>query len=216
VDGPAEVSVPGLVGPGDHGLLDQLAGAERAVADLGCGDGKRALRLATADPAAVAVGVDAETTRLDRTLATARRRRLSNLFFLTWSLDRPLPALAGKFTNVSVIMPWGSLLDGVLGTDEQVLVNVLTLGRQSADLDMVINCRPWTAPDALDKKLASTPEPTEERLAAMRRQYSACGWQLGVPSWLTDDEARALGSSWASRVVSARASRLLQLQARRC
>ena len=208
--------MPGLVGPDDDELLDRLAGADRAVADLGCGDGKRALRLATADPAAVVVGVDAEMTRLDRTLATARRRRLSNLFFLAWSLDRPQPAFAGTFATVSVIMPWGSLLDGVLGADQQVLGNVLALGSEGAQLDVVINCRPWAAPAALDKKLASTPEPTEERLAAMRRQYAAVGWRMGPPAWLTDEEARSLGSSWASRVVSARASRLLQLKAQRC
>jgi hypothetical protein len=217
-----EVRVPGLVGPDDAELAGRLASAGRVVADLGCGDGKRSLRLAVADPAALVIGIDAETTRLGRALAAARRHRLANLFFLAWSMDRPLPALAGRCAEISVIMPWGSLLDGVLGANEEVLGNVLALGQPGAVLDAVINCRPWDAPDALDKKLASTPEPTEERISALRRQYAAVGWQLDPLSprdpaaWLTDRQARDLGSSWASRVVAARASRLLRLRARRC
>ena len=208
--------MPGLVEPHDEELLGRLANARSVLADLGCGDGKHSLRLAMAEPAALVVGVDAETTRLDRVAAAARRRRVMNLFFLTWSMDRPLPALAGRCTTITVIMPWGSLLEGILGTDEQVLTNVLVLGRMGAVLDAVVNCRPWAAPAALDKKLASTPEPSLEHLAAMQRQYIALGWQLNPAVWLTDGEARALGSSWASRVVSARASRLLRLTAVRC
>src|SRR6266542_3466022 len=113
--------VPGLVEPHDEELLGRLANARSVLADLGCGDGKHSLRLAMAEPAALVVGVDAETTRLDRVAAAARRRRVMNLFFLTWSMDRPLPALAGRCTTITVIMPWGSLLEGILGTDEQVL-----------------------------------------------------------------------------------------------
>jgi 16S rRNA (adenine(1408)-N(1))-methyltransferase len=210
------VGVPGLIGPDDNGLRDRLESAERVVADVGCGDGKRSLRLATADPAALVVGIDAETTRLDRALATARRRGLANLYFLTWPMERPLPSLAGKVDSVSVVMPWGSLLDGILGADEQVLGNVLALGGAGAVLDAVVNCRPWASPGALDRKLESTPEPTEEQLAAMRCQYATLGWQVGPATWLSDAEARALGSSWASRVVAARASRLLRLRALRC
>jgi predicted RNA methylase len=205
-----------LVGPDDNELRERLEGAERVVADVGCGDGKRSLRLAAADPAALVVGIDAETTRIDRALATARRRRLANLYFLAWPMERQLPTLAGKVDCVSVVMPWGSLLDGILGADEQVLGNVLALGGVGAALDAVVNCRPWAAPGTLDRKLASTPEPTEEQLAAMRRQYATLGWQVGPATWLSDAEARALGSSWASRVVAARASRLLRLRALRC
>lgn len=208
--------MPGLVGPHDEALLDRLAEAGGLVADLGCGDGKHSLRLAMADPSSVVVGVDAETTRLDRIIAAGRRRRLANLFFIQWSMERPLPTLTGRCTAVTVIMPWGSLLDGVLGTDEQVLTNVLALGRVTAVLDIVLNCRPWAAPATLDKKLARTPEPSREHLTTMRGQYAALGWQLGPAAWLSDREAKALGSSWASRVVSSRASRLLRLRAARC
>jgi hypothetical protein len=77
----------------------------------------------------------------------------------------------------------------------------------------VVNVRPWDAPASLDRKLAATPEPTPAHLTELTAAYEALGWTLEPVGWLTDTEARALGSTWASRVVSARASRLLRLRA---
>ena len=111
-------------------------------------------------------------------------------------------------------MPWGSLLDGILGADEAVLRAVLALGAPGATLDAVINVRPWAAPASVDRKLAATPEPTPEHLDELVEVYAGLGWALEPVGGLSDADARALGSTWASRVVAARASRLLRLRAR--
>jgi SAM-dependent methyltransferase len=196
---------------------DQLPAAldsfGRVAVDVGCGDGKYALRLAQRDPDRLVVGVDPETTRLERTLTTARKRRLSNLLFLGWSMDAPLPVLGHAVDEIHVVMPWGSLLDGVLGGNDTVLSHVLDLGRPGATYEAIVNCRPWDAPAAVDTKLSSTPVPTEETLAKLVEVYGQHGWGLDEPRWLDESEARAVGSSWVSRVVSARRAMLLRLSA---
>lgn len=204
---------PVLVGAADPRLDAAVAAAVRVLVDVGCGDGKHTVRWAERVPGALVVGLDAETSRLDRALVAARRKRLSGLLFVTTTAERPPPALLGRAHEIMVIMPWGSLLDGILGGHEPVLRSVLALGGPGATLDAVVNVRPWDAPSSVDRKLAATPEPTEAHLAALGRAYAALGWRLDPAGWLTDAEARALGSTWASRVVSARASRLLRLRA---
>ncbi|MFL6130986.1 MAG: methyltransferase domain-containing protein [Mycobacteriales bacterium] len=206
---------PGLVAADDARLAAAVAAAGRVLVDVGCGDGRHTLRWAEREPAALVVGVDAETTRLDRALTGARRRRLHRLLFVTWSMDEPLPALAGRCAEIAVVMPWGSLLDGILGADDTVLRSVLGLGAPGSVLTAVVNVRPWDAPASVDRRLAATPEPTPGHLAGLADRYAALGWRLHPPAWLTGAEARALGSSWASRVVAARASRLLRLSAAR-
>lgn len=194
-------------------LPDALDSFERVAVDVGCGDGKYALRLAQRDPDRLVVGVDPETTRLERTLTTARKRRLSNLLFLGWSMDAPLPVLGHAVDEIHVVMPWGSLLDGVLGGNDTVLSHVLDLGRPGATYEAIVNCRPWDAPASVDAKLSSTPVPTEETLAKLVEVYGQHGWGLDEPRWLDESEARAVGSSWVSRVVSARRAMLLRLSA---
>ena len=188
------------------------AAAGPVLADVGCGDGRHTVRWAERRPDALVVGLDAETTRLDRSLVAVRRRKLGVLFVAA-AAEAPPEPLLGRVAEVAVVMPWGSLLDGILGADPAVLRSVLALGAAGAVLDAVVNVRPWDAPASVDRKLAATPEPTPEHLEGLVRSYGELGWELEPVGWLSDRDARALGSTWASRVVSARASRLLRLRA---
>jgi SAM-dependent methyltransferase len=197
----------------DPDLAEALDRYARVVVDVGCGDGRFTLRLAARDPEALVIGLDAETGRLGRAMAMARRRRIGNLRFLTWSMERPLDVLEARADELQVVMPWGSLLDGVLGADTEVLDNLLRMGKPGARLRAVVNCRPWDAPASVDDKLASTPEPTPEMLDELRRRYAARGWRMSEPTWLSQEQARALGSSWVSRVVSSRRAMLLEIVA---
>lgn len=202
---------PRVLGPADAGLGEAVGTAARVLVDVGCGDGRHTVRWAEREPDALVVGLDAETTRLDRALVAARRKKL-RVLFVGAAAERPPAALLGRTAEIAVVMPWGSLLDGVLGGDPAVLRSVLALGGPGATLDAVVNVRPWDAPESVDRKLAATPEPTEEHLETLVAAYADLGWELRPDGWLTDPQARALGSTWASRVVAARASRLLRLR----
>lgn len=57
---------PRLVAADDPALAEAVAGAERVLVDVGCGDGRHTVRWAEREPGALVVGVDAETTRLTR------------------------------------------------------------------------------------------------------------------------------------------------------
>ena len=193
-------------------LAEAVAAAGPVLVDVGCGDGRHTVRWAERRPDALVVGLDAETTRLDRSGAVARKRKLA-VVFVTAVAEQPPQPLRGRCAEIAVVMPWGSLLDGVLGADPHVLRAVLGLGAPGATLDAVVNVRPWDAPASVDRKLAATPEPTSEHLERLVGVYAELGWALEPAGLLSDAEARGLGSTWASRVVAARASRLLRLRA---
>jgi 16S rRNA (adenine(1408)-N(1))-methyltransferase len=197
----------------DPRLAEAVAAAAGPVlVDVGCGDGRHTVRWAERRTDALVVGMDAETTRLDRASTRVRRRKLSVLFVAA-AAEMPPDALVGRAAEIAVVMPWGSLLDGILGADPTVLRSVLALGAPGATLDAVVNVRPWDAPASIDRKLAATPEPTPEHLESLVTAYRELDWDLQPVGRLSDADARALGSTWASRVVAARASRLLRLRA---
>jgi hypothetical protein len=111
-------------------------------------------------------------------------------------------------------MPWGSLLEGVLGRAPAVLDNVLGLGRGGARLVAVVNRRPW-AEAAGDRRVADVAPPDDATRDALRGLLAARGW--GLTEWreLTEAEAAGVPSSWARRVGSARAPLFLRYAADR-
>ena len=196
----------------DPALAAALDTDRPVLVDVGCGDGRHTVRWAERRPDALVVGLDAETTRVDRAVTAARKRKL-RVVFVAATAESPPEPLVGRCAEIAVVMPWGSLLDGILGADPDVLRGVLSLGAPGATLDAVVNVRPWDAPASVDRKLAATPEPTQDHLDRLVATYAGLGWALEPAGALSDAEARGLGSTWASRVVSARASRLLRLRA---
>lgn len=115
---------------------------ERVVADIGCGDGRYAYRLARANPSWLCVGVDADAAFAAvayRASRKASRGGVPNVAFLRASvgeLPGPLEAVADE---IVVNLPWGSLLDTVLGRDERSLASIVAVGRPGASLRIAIN-----------------------------------------------------------------------------
>ncbi len=100
-------------------LAEAVAAAGPVLVDVGCGDGRHTVRWAERRPDALVVGLDAETTRLDRSGAVARKRKLA-VVFVTAVAEHPPEPLRGRCAEIAVVMPWGSLLDGILGADPDV------------------------------------------------------------------------------------------------
>lgn len=192
----------------------RLAAAARAIADVGAGDGKYALRLSRAHPDALVVAIDADASRLAATASRLKNRAPDNLAFWVASLDRPLLGAAGGFDEIHVVMPWGSLLEGVLGRSPGVLDNVLGLGAGGARLVAVVNQRPW-AESAGDRRVADVAPPDDATRDTLRGLLAARGWELTDWRALTGAEAAGIASSWARRVGSARAPLFLRYTAAR-
>lgn len=116
---------------------------ERVVVDIGCGDGRHVYRLAKANPTWLCVGVDANgavmATIAYRASRKASRGGVPNAAFVRASLDELPGPLEGIADEVQVNLPWGSLLDAVLGRDERGLAAVAAVGKPGATLRVAIN-----------------------------------------------------------------------------
>ena len=66
------------------------------------------------EPGCLAIGVDAEASRLQDAWRRARRGGLSNTLFLAGDAVDGLKLLAGRVDELRITLPWGSLLRLVL------------------------------------------------------------------------------------------------------
>ncbi len=164
--------------------------------DLGTGDGRAVLARAVAEPRTLALGIDANAASMiessRRAAQPERRGGRPNALFVVAAAEAPPPELASLADELTITLPWGSLLDGVLGRDERVAAGVASL----------------VAPGGLVRSIVSTAScdgrdlPTlDDRLAAVIADaWAAHGLTLVAFRPATADELAGTHSTWARRL----------------
>ena len=124
-------------------LRREAVSFDRVVVDLGAGDGRFAYRLARAHPAWFYIAIDPNADgmrgRSYRAGRKASRGGLTNVRFIRASVERLPAALDGLADEISVLYPWGSLLEAVILPQPELLSRIARLGKTGALLRVRVN-----------------------------------------------------------------------------
>ncbi|MEO9139247.1 MAG: class I SAM-dependent methyltransferase [Jatrophihabitans sp.] len=187
------------------GLARLRADRRDLVLDLGTGDGKHVLVVARARPDALVIGLDAAPDAMRKTASRAAAKPAKggtpNALFV-WASAQKLPAELADVSEVHCLMPWGSLLRGLITPDEDLLRAVAAACRPRAPFLITLNLHAWRPP-VVD--VGETPEPTpESALETLAPAYAAAGWTIATADYLDDASIAELGTSWTKRLGSTR------------
>ncbi len=178
---------------------------EGLLLDVGTGDGKHALHVARARPELLVVGLDAARDNLRKVAAKAAAKPAKggqpNLRYI-WAAAEQLPPELRGVTELHVLMPWGSLLRGVLGSDPAMLRGLAAACEPDARFLITLNLHAWrpSVPEVGDH-----PEPTPESAKGdLRARLADAGWRLGSAEYLDADGIAELATSWTRRLNSSR------------
>ncbi|MEZ4669674.1 MAG: class I SAM-dependent methyltransferase [Anaerolineae bacterium] len=178
-------------------LVEQLAGYEHIHIDIGTGDGRFVRHMAAARPQHFVIGVDACRENLEE---TARRAPANSLFVIANAQALP-PELHGLAASVTVNFPWGSLLEGLLEVNSQVLAGVKAITRPRAQLEVRLN----------SGALAEIGISLEVGAEQVRHALTASGFNMQPPVELTAVDLRAIPTTWAKRLAYGRDPRGVSL-----
>lgn len=154
------------------------------------------LRAARREPDALFVGVDPDAAALrEASHAAARAARRGgppNVLFLVESAEALPGPLAGRADLVTIALPWGSLLRGLLSADVSLLHAVSALLKPSGEIELLLSTTPTDG--------ASVLLHTDEDARALARAYESAG--LSVAGWraATSEDVARLSSSWGRRL----------------
>jgi SAM-dependent methyltransferase len=170
------------------------------VIDIGTGGGQAVLRRARREPRSLVIGVDAEASAMAdvsrRAAASVKKGGVPNALFLAESAERLPGELAGRADLVTVVLPWGSLLRGILAADRAIVAGLRDLLKPTGELVVVL----------------SEIDPKQVDALADRME---CLDPLGVRE-ATESDVTGLSSGWATRlrIPGSRPARVIKL--RRC
>ncbi len=181
-------------------LQREAASFDRVVVDLGAGDGRFAYRLARAHPGWFLLAIDPNAAGMRecsyRAGRKASRGGITNIRYIRASVERLPAALDGLADEISVLYPWGSLLNAVFRPQPELLRCVARLGKPGARLRVRIN-----ASALRDRANGAGPETHAlfdgEPYARLRAAYAAAG--IRIIAW-RPDAAEDMRTSWGQRL----------------
>ena len=164
--------------------------------DLGTGDGRAVLARATAEPRTLAIGIDANAASMIESSRRAsrpeRRGGRPNALFVVAAAEAAPPELACLADELSITLPWGSLLAGVLGGDDRVAAGVAGLVAPGGLVRSIVSTASCDGRDlpVLDARLAGV----------VADAWAAHGLTLETFRPATVGELAATHSTWARRL----------------
>ncbi len=181
-------------------LAADVAGYDEVLIDVGTGDGRYVLHIARTSPTWFAVGVDACRDKLRR---ASRRAPDNALYVIANALALPKEELGGVASKVTINIPWGSLLTGLLDGEPMLLEGLLAISRPGAALEVRLNAG----------ALVEAGYTLESGSAHTRQMLHEGGFDIGDPLRLDGRELRQYPTTWAKRLAYGRDPRAVCLKA---
>lgn len=182
-------------------LAERLIGCDKIHIDIGTGDGRFVHHIAQANPTCHAIGIDACRENLHE---VSRRARANALFVIANAQALP-PELDGLAAHITINFPWGSLLEGLLTNNTDILTGLVRLTRPNAILEVRLNGGAlteagWSLEDGADR---------------VREVLRVNGFKVQSPMVLVAHDLKAFPTTWAKRLAFGRDPRAIYLPAMR-
>lgn len=168
------------------------------MVDLGTGTGQAVLRRARTNRDELVVGIDPDAQAMAdssrRASANPRKGGLPNaLFFVASAEDLPGP-LSGLADVVTIALPWGSLLRGVLTADQQLLAGLSFLLKPRGEAEILASA---TERDAAAAGITLANAADAERLGC---RLESAALRLLECREATESDVSRLSSGWGKRL----------------
>lgn len=198
-------------------ICERLAGFQRLVVDLGTGAGDYVYHLAKANPQNLYIGIDAAAEAMAPAAARAAKKPcrggLTNLIYVVASAEALPMALEGLVDQVTVVLPWGSLRDGLVLGDGPILTELRRICKPGATIEVTLTySESYEGATMMDRGLPSL------NLSSFRvglsGLYGARGLELRKMATVGNEEIKGIPSVWAKKLAYGRKRAFYQWTAR--
>ncbi len=194
-------------------LAERIRGRFPVHIDVGTGSGRLVQKLSCKDPGGFYIGIDPSAEGMhENSVKAAKRSRKTgcdNLVFVVGSIELIPHELAETADTISVILPWGSLRDGIVKADPIVLGNLRRLGKPGSKLEILTGYDETKEPRQMEKRLL--PALSREYFSALAPAYRDAGINICGIKVLRNDELKAIESDWAKRLAYGAARSMYRL-----
>lgn len=119
---------------------------EKVLVDLGTGDGRFVYKQAKANPNSLFLGVDPSQDQLEIYSQKAQKEKLTNVYFVLGSIELLPNDLKGIANELTILLPWGSLLQAVVKPTSATLTKLSDILKENGELFVLLGYDPAREP----------------------------------------------------------------------
>jgi len=124
-----------------HQFQSLVNGFKPISLDIGTGSGKTIYNNALRNPNNYYIGLDSCAAGMfdnsARMAKLEKKRKYTNALFVVSTIENPPEELYGTADIISVILPWGSLRDGIIKAEAGIIQNLRLLGKEKTQLSVL-------------------------------------------------------------------------------
>ncbi|MDR1002772.1 MAG: 16S rRNA (adenine(1408)-N(1))-methyltransferase NpmA [Oscillospiraceae bacterium] len=176
---------------------------ERVVLDIGTGDGKQIYRNAKNDRSTLYIGVDPVKENMAETASKIIKKPakggLDNVLLVVGTIENIPEELKNCADSVTVVLPWGSLLESVVKPIAASLQNIVYAAKEGAEFLFIFTYSEICESGEIQRR--NLPEINLEYFGDLYREtLKNVGLRVQNVEILNNDDIKGFASLWAKRL----------------
>jgi 16S rRNA (adenine(1408)-N(1))-methyltransferase len=184
-------------------IYTQFGGYTAIHVDVGTGSGKFILKSALRNHETFYIGIDSCAENMHksaiRVAKTAKKRQGENVMFVVSAIESLSKDFFGIADSVSVILPWGSLRDGIAKGEVGIIGNLRALGKSGSTLQIIIGYDKDREPHIIHTN--ALPLLSANHFESLKPLYHEYGISILNVTTLDNSDLKQINSDWAKRLA---------------
>lgn len=185
----------------------KLASYRSVTVDLGTGDGRNVYRKAKADPETLYIGIDPAKDNMTEIAVKLCKKPakggLENVLLVPATAEAMPDLLEGVAQKVTVLFPWGTLLEGVVKPVDAILDAVVKAAENGAAFEFITTYSDRCEENTIESRGLPTLS-LEYFNGEYRNTLLAHGLAVTAVELLDNDYVKGFDSLWAKRLAFGR------------
>lgn len=181
-------------------LLEITNNYNKVHIDIGTGDGRFIYKSAQKNPDIFYIGVDPSHTQLEVYSKKSTRDKLENVLFVVGSIEVFPKELMGIADSVSVLLPWGTLLQTIVLGSPAELITIYMLLKNEGTLDLLFGYAHDTEPSEVER-LNLNNLSLEYIKTAIMPKFLEIGFSGGSINEVQKDELKTFETTWSKKLA---------------
>ena len=173
---------------------------EKVILDIGTGDGRFVYKNALKNDKNLYIGLDPVVKQLEKYSKKAIRKKLKNILFVQGSAENIPPELFCEINKIFINLPWGTLLEKIVKTDQYFIKDLYILLKKQGELEITFGYLPELEPSETQR--LSLPNISLDFISnTIMSNFKIYGFNINSVEEISKEYLKNIETTWSKKLT---------------